>query len=272
MPLLAYYLSQVVFNQSDRIMISHYCGTDKAAMYGVAYNLALVLNFVLNAINNSYVPWFYGRIKAGKTEENRAVSCGIAVLMALLLLCVIWYAPEIIRVMAGKQYTEAVGVVAPIAMSLLLLFYSQLFINVEFYYEEKRALVAASVGSAVVNIVLNALLIPRFSFVAAGYTTLASYILFAVCNYMTMKRMLRRRGLPNHAYNLRALLMILGLFMLSGVLGMALYRYLIPRIVITVAVFICLVINRSRLINVLKTIKTKSPDTSGNNEQTNGDV
>lgn len=271
-PLLAYYLSQVVFNQSDRIMISHYCGTDKAAMYGVAYNLALVLNFVLNAINNSYVPWFYGRIKAGKTEENRAVSCGIAVLMALLLLCVIWYAPEIIRVMAGKQYTEAVGVVAPIAMSLLLLFYSQLFINVEFYYEEKRALVAASVGSAVVNIVLNALLIPRFSFVAAGYTTLASYILFAVCNYMTMKRMLRRRGLPNHAYNLRALLMILGLFMLSGVLGMALYRYLIPRIVITVAVFICLVINRSRLINVLKTIKTKSPDTSGNNEQTNGDV
>ena len=89
---------------------------------------------------------------------------------------------------------------------------------------------------------------------------------------MTMKRMLRRRGLPNHAYNLRALLMILGLFMLSGVLGMALYRYLIPRIVITVAVFICLVINRSRLINVLKTIKTKSPDTSGNNEQTNGDV
>ena len=174
--------------------------------------------------------------------------------------------------MAGAQYTEAVGVVPPIAMSLLLLFYAQLFINMEFYYEEKRALVAASAGAAVVNIVLNALLIPHFSFVAAGYTTLASYMLFAACNYVAMKRMLRRRGLPNCAYNMRALLLILGLFLLSGVLGMALYRYLIPRIVITVAVFICLVINRSRLINVLKTIKTKSPDTSGNNEQTNGDV
>ena len=37
-PLLIYYLSQSVFNQSDRILISKYCGIDKAAMYGVAYN------------------------------------------------------------------------------------------------------------------------------------------------------------------------------------------------------------------------------------------
>lgn len=272
-PLLAYYLSQVVFNQSDRIMISHYCGTDKAAMYGVAYNLALVMNFVLNAINNSYVPWFYGRIKAGKTEENRTVSCGIAVLMALMLLCVIWYAPEIIRVMAGAQYTEAVGVVPPIAMSLLLLFYAQLFINMEFYYEEKRALVAASAGAAVVNIVLNALLIPHFSFVAAGYTTLASYMLFAACNYVAMKRMLRRRGLPNCAYNMRALLLILGLFLLSSALGMVLYGHLIPRIVITVLVFVCLVINRSRLIDILKTIKEKSPTPDApDDSERNGDV
>ena len=36
-PLLAYYLSQVIFNQSDRIMISHMTGTGEAAMYGVAF-------------------------------------------------------------------------------------------------------------------------------------------------------------------------------------------------------------------------------------------
>ena len=57
-PLLIYYISQVVFNQSDRIMISHMCGKSDAAVYGVAYNLATVMTFILNAINNSYVPWF----------------------------------------------------------------------------------------------------------------------------------------------------------------------------------------------------------------------
>ena len=61
-PLLAYYLSQIIFNQSDRIMISHIIGTSEAAMYGVAYNLAMILTFALNAINGSYVPWLYCKI------------------------------------------------------------------------------------------------------------------------------------------------------------------------------------------------------------------
>ncbi len=46
-PLLVYYLFAGCFNQSDRIMISHIAGTSDAAMYGVAYNLAMFLTFVL---------------------------------------------------------------------------------------------------------------------------------------------------------------------------------------------------------------------------------
>ena len=182
-PLLAYYLSQVIFNQSDRIMISHMTGTGEAAMYGVAYNLAMILTFVLNAINGSYVPWMYGKIKKGRGIENKQISIVLIILMGLMILCVIWFAPEIILIMAGKKYEAAIYVVAPVAMSLLLLFYCQLFINVEFYYEEKKMLVYGSVGAAILNIVLNYFLIPLFGFVAAGYTTLASYIVFALSNY-----------------------------------------------------------------------------------------
>ena len=94
-PLLVYYLSQVVFNQSDRIMISHIAGTSDAAMYGVAYNLAMFLTFVLNAINASYVPWIYEKIKDNKSSENQTISLMLAILMGLMILCVIWYAPEI---------------------------------------------------------------------------------------------------------------------------------------------------------------------------------
>ena len=148
-PLLAYYLSQTIFNQSDRIMIGRIVGTDKAAIYGVAYTLAMMLNFVLNAINNSYVPWYYGKIKEGKLIDNKNVSLGIAAFMALLLSGVIWFAPEIILVLAGPQYAEAKYVVPPVAISLLLLFYSQMFINVEFYYEEKKKLVWSSITCVV---------------------------------------------------------------------------------------------------------------------------
>lgn len=256
-PLLAYYLSQSIFNQSDRIMISHMTGIHNAAMYGVAYNLAMVLAFVINAINGSYVPWMYDRMKNGKGEENRSVSIALVLLMSLMLLCVIWYAPEIITIMAGEQYAAAIYVVAPVAMSLLLLFYSQLFINVEFYYEEKKMLVYASIGAAVINIVLNYALIPIFGFVVAGYTTLASYMVFALSNYYAMQGILKKRNLPNNMYDYKKLIFIFGAFMMSGFLGVVLYSWFLPRVVITVLVLLCLVLNRSKLIKEIEMIKKK---------------
>lgn len=256
-PLLAYYLSQIIFNQSDRIMISHMTGKSNAAMYGVAYNLAMLLTFVLNAINGSYVPWMYGKIKDNKEEDNKSISIILVILMALMILCVIWYAPEIIKIMAGSQYKAAVYVVAPVAMSLLLLFYCQLFINVEFYYEEKKMLVYGSAGAAVINIVLNYLFIPKCGFVAAGYTTLISYIIFALSNCYTMRFTLRKRKLPDNLYNYKALLLIFIVFMFSGFLGVSLYNYLVVRIVITVLILGVLFLFKDKFIDALKKIKER---------------
>lgn len=254
-PLVAYYFSQVIFNQSDRIMISHMCGIDKAAMYGVAYNLATILTFVLNAINNTYVPWLYNKIKENKTSDNRNVASGIALLMAVLLVGVIWFAPEIIRIMAGKGYGEAKWVVAPVAMSLLLLFYSQLFINVEFYYEEKKSLVYASIGSMIVNVVLNYLLIPRFGFVVAGYTTWISYILFAFSNYIAMKKIFIKKGIQNDLYNYKTLITIIILFSLLGFLGVSIYDYLIIRIAIVCVGIVVLILNTKKIMGIVSSFR-----------------
>ena len=256
-PLIAYYLSQVVFNQSDRIMINKYCGASEAAIYGVAYNLAMILTFVLNAINGAYVPWYYERIKQGKTSENKKISLMISAFIALLIIGVIWYAPEVIYVMAGNEYTEAIPVVAPVAISLLLLFYSQLFINLEFYYEEKKSLVYASIGAAVINIVLNAILIPKTSFVIAGYTTLLSYLLFAICNYFASKRIIYKHNIKDESFDITKLVSLFILFVIVSFIGVALYDYLLIRIIITLIVLFVIFIYRNKLLSVFKQIKGK---------------
>lgn len=253
-PLIAYYLSQVVFNQSDRIMISHYTGTDKAGIYNVAYSLSTVLIFILNAINNSYVPWFYNKIKEDKASDNKKVANMIALLMSFMLLGVIWMAPEIIGIMAGDKYREAIWIVPPVTMSNLLLFYSQLFINVQFYYEKKNSLVWASVGSAIVNIILNAILIPRFGFIAAGYTTLVSYIIFAISNYFTMKKIMKQLGKSYEAYDLRSLVLIALGFIGIGTVGMILYEYMLIRICIAIIVLLIMTINVKKIYSYIKSL------------------
>lgn len=253
-PLIPYYLSQVVFNQSDRIMISHLAGTDKAGMYSVAYTLGTILTFVLNAINNSFVPWLYTRINEGRGRESRSVSNGIALLMAFLLLGVMAVAPEIILVMAAPEYREAIWVVPSVAMSILLLFYAQLFINIEFYYEEKTMLVWGSIGAAVLNIVLNWLLIPRFGFVAAGYTTLVSYVAFAVANYYTMRIVAKRRQVSCDFFDIKSLVLIFVCFAALGFLAMALYELPVIRYIIIAAVLVALVILRKQVTEFVKSV------------------
>lgn len=259
LPLIPYYVSQVIFNQSDRIMISHMCGTDKAGMYSVAYTLATILTFVLNSINNSYVPWFYGKLRDNKGKENKPMATGISALMAFLLLAVIALAPEIITIMAGQSYREAIWVVPPVAMSILLLFYSQLFINLEFYYEEKTMLVWGSVGAALLNIVLNWLLIPIFGFVAAGYTTLASYVVFALSNYFTLKIIAKRNNTTFDYFDLKVLIGIFLIFALLSFTAMALYELFIIRYIIIAGVLLALIIMHKQVIAFVKKILKPQP-------------
>ena len=49
LPLVPHYLSQIVLNQSDRIMIDKFCGTAAAGYYSVAYSLAMVMQIFNSA-------------------------------------------------------------------------------------------------------------------------------------------------------------------------------------------------------------------------------
>ncbi len=256
LPLIVYYLSQIVFNQSDRIMISHLSGTDKAGIYGVAYSLSMILNFVLNAINGSYLPWFYERIKNGEVYKNKKISFMISIIMSVMLMVVIWVAPEIIQVMAGEKYMSAIWIVPPVTMSNLLLLYVQFCINVEFYYEERKLLVYSSVLSAMLNIGLNWIFIPIFGFIVAGYTTLLSYVVFVLCNYISFKSVIKKYKLKDEFYNVKLLLIELLVFAILTAIAMLLYNLTVIRLSIIFIAMIVAVIFRKKIISYVKQIFT----------------
>lgn len=259
-PLIPYYLSQVVFNQSDRIMISRMVGNDKAGIYSVAYQISIILSFVLNAINNSYVPWVYRKMKEKDYDGIDKATNIIAGLMATLLLGIVITAPEIILIMGGQLYYEAIWIVPPVAATVLLTFYTQLFINIEFYFEEKNYLVAGSILSALVNIFLNFLLIPKVGFIVAGYTTLISYLIFCLMNYFYMKKACKKNNIDFHKvrlYDYKFLIALFAFFAVTSGISMVLYNFLFIRYAIIVSVIISLIGFRKKIINKLKTLNLK---------------
>ena len=247
LPLLIYYFSQTIFNQSDRIMISHMVGTDKAAIYGVAYMLSIALSFILTAINYSYVPWFYERIKEQKTGKNKKVSLKLAIIVSLILLLFIWFAPEVILVMAGSKYVESIYVIPPVTISMLLLFYTQLFCMYAFYYEAKKELIIPAVMAAVINLLLNWIFIGKYGFIAAAYTTLVSYLLLAIMSCILMKKIIMKNEIPDDGYNYWGLLLLFIGFTFASIIGTLFYGNLVLRVVLLLVISVVVFLNRKRL-------------------------
>ena len=257
LPLIPYYLSQMVFNQSDRLMIDYLSGRDKAGIYGVAYSMGLVLNFVINAINGSFVPWTYKSIRDKKQKNIKNIANGISVLVAVMLSLLILVTPELMKFIAGPEYYEAIWVVPPIAASLFFLFMSQLSINIEFYFGENTLLIKGSIISAIVNVVLNLIFIKVFGYIAAGYTTLIAYIIFCLTNYSCMKKICKKEfGEENwKLYDTKFLSMLSIGFLITMVVMTVLYPFVIVRYVIIVAILFVLFLKRKFIIEKIKQVR-----------------
>jgi O-antigen/teichoic acid export membrane protein len=105
----------------------------------------------------------------------------------------------------------------------------------------------ASVSGAVLNIILNMIFIPKFGFVAAGYTTLLCYVLYAVAHYIFMVRVSRIYMNREKIYDLKIILVIgIGLLLASAIV-MLLYPMPILRYVLITLMILIGVIKRNQI-------------------------
>ncbi len=74
----------------------------------------------------------------------------------------------------------------------ILLFYIIFFSNIEFYYERTKEIMYASIGAAVLNIVLNIGFIKAFGYTGAAYTTLICYMVLSLVHYCVMKDSIKK--------------------------------------------------------------------------------
>ena len=84
---------------------------------------------------------------------------------------------DLAKFMAPKDYYSGLSLVVPITLGYFFQFYIvyQLMLN----FMRKTSFIAiGTVASAIVNILLNMIFIPRLGIIAAGYTTVFTYFYF----------------------------------------------------------------------------------------------
>ena len=228
-PLIPHYLSQIVLNSADRIMISNMIGDDEAGIYSLAYSVSSIMVIFNSALMQTINPWIYQKIKAKKIKDIENIAYISLIIVAGLNLILILLAPEVISIFAPKAYYDAIWVVPPIAMSVYFLYSYDLFGEFAFYYEKTNLIMITSVMGAVFNVLLNYIFINIYGYMAAGYTTLACYMIYGISHYILMNKICDKYCGGIRPYETKKIIFITLLFLFSGFLLVMVYKYLIVR-------------------------------------------
>lgn len=256
LPLVPHYLSQTVLNAADRIMISNMVGTDKAAIYSVAYNISQMMVLITNAINNSFVPYTYNSLKKENYAGLRKSSTVLVVFIAICTIVVMSLAPEIICIFGPEEYREAIWIIPPVSVSVFFMFLYSLFGNIEFYFERSKYMMWASVSGAILNVILNYFLINAFGYIAAGYTTLSCYGVFVALHYVFYRKTLKSNGISiDLIYNNKFFAAIVFGMLGTVVVMNILYLYTPVRYLCVIIILLTSLVKRRLILDRIREIK-----------------
>ena len=128
------------------------------------------------------------------------------------------------------------------------------FMNITSKY---RSLSIQARAAAVANVVLNFIFIRIFGYVAAGYTTLACYILYSVGHYVVSKRILVAEGIEESLMDAGFLLACSAFLIGVSVICNLLFPYRILRYAILFASAGLVFWKRKLLLNTMADIRKK---------------
>lgn len=256
-PLLPHSLSLTVLSSADRVMINSMIGATETALYSVAYSASMVINLIKLSITQAMTPWMYECIKEKKYDSIRR-NCKYVMLgvMAMSFMFIL-FAPELILIVGSKQYYNAIYVVPPVAASVFFTFLYGMFSTVEFYFEKTKEIMYASLGAAVLNILLNAIFIKLFGYVAAGYTTLVCYLFLSFAHYYVMRKTVDENLGDVELFDMKLIVSLGIVVILSTVCFSILYSFTWIRYVLILFVLILAYFKRDRILEVTKSVRKK---------------
>lgn len=250
-PIIVHALSYTILAQADRIMIGKMVGDSQAGYYSIAYSIANIASIFQNSVNQALVPWRFDKLEKKKYSDIRQSTPYLLIGAAILILVFIFISPELMKLLFTKDYYEAVWSIPPIALSVYFMFLYTMFVCVENYYEKTLYVAIVSVTCALINIILNYMLIGIFGYIVCGYTTVFSYILFSLGHYCFMKKTCHDEKITEQIYDIRHIIVISFILIVATALMTILYPYTVLRYSILACIFIACIINKNRIRSIV---------------------
>jgi O-antigen/teichoic acid export membrane protein len=172
----------------DRMMISHFLSLEEVGLYGMGFRVAAIVSLLLVGFNRALVPLIYKHHKEEDSPQKIADLFRFFMAFALLFfLGLSIFAQDILWLLTNPEFYPAKNIVVFLVSAIL---FSQIYMFAPgtAIAEKTRIIMWISVGSAVLNGLLNLIMIPWLGYIGAAIATMASHFIVCLINIKVSQR------------------------------------------------------------------------------------
>ncbi|MDI9395748.1 MAG: flippase [Euryarchaeota archaeon] len=181
-----------ITESSDRYMVTYFLGLGSVGVYSAACSIGNLIQFFVNPLQLILFPELSKLFDQNKMAEVRIYMSHslryfliIAIPAAFGLSAL---AKPLIAVLTTKDFISGWFVIPIIAFAGLMAGIFQIFVNTMFLIKETKPATYINIIAAVINVLLNLILIPSIGILGAAISTLVSYCLMAAfCVHISLK-------------------------------------------------------------------------------------
>lgn len=195
-PLIVYEMSSIMLAFSDRFLVGKFCGMEQLGIYTAGYTISFyIADIVRQPLQLALAP-IYLRIYAenGLAEAVRFLQEVIGYVSLVILPIFAGGSAvksELMVLLASSKYAAA-GPVIPWVLGSTLLFGCQSLLASSFsILKQTRRIALLSLVAALINIVLNLLLLNSYGIMAAAWSTAVAYVFMIVVMSAISQRTVR---------------------------------------------------------------------------------
>jgi len=203
-PLIILGIAGMINETLDRIILKKLI-VDKSeaqiaqGVYGACYKIAILMTIFIQAFRFAAEPFFFNKAKEKDSTKSYALVMKYFVIFCLFLFLATTLNLEWIKLFIGPNFRSGLNVVPILLMANLCL---GVVYNLAIWYklngQTKFGAIIAIVG-AIITIVVNVIFVPKYSYVASAWATLAAYAGMMILSYV-----LGQKYFPIK-YNIRAM-------------------------------------------------------------------
>ena len=187
-PVIFHSFAHSILTQSDRVMMQN-MGIDNVeiGIYSFYYTFVSVLLMILSALNTSWCPFYYDDLDNKNREILKKRSANYIELFTVIVCGFLLLSREVSYILAGKEYRSGMDIMPILVISVYFVFMYQSQVNFEMFHKKTKIVAIGTSLAALINILLNFILIPKYRIYGAVVATGISYFMLFVLHFIIVK-------------------------------------------------------------------------------------